>query len=288
MNIDWDNRVITLHQSDINSFLICPEQLRVTAFHGGRVETDAATVGTGVHATIEAEKIHGLFHSLNDMQDWGVAWFVNELATYEYESIPYSRSSFDTDNVAVKNLLTHLAHYWVSRERSEYLHPDSIAEWQFDIPFMEIKHDLEWWEIRLAGTADWVHPDRPMKDWKTASQEYKRWEKQRWAVQPTVYLRAAQHMGIPIKTAPSGDYEFEFKVFRLKTKNDEYPETVKVYRGHRHFQWLERQVEDMARYVLNNQSDEHWIRNDQHVLCSPKWCPNWGNCKGLFIDGEQW
>jgi len=37
----------------------------------------------------------------------------------------------------------------------------------------------------------------------------------------------------------------------------------------------------------NNTSGGRWLANDQHFLCSQRWCPVWDKCKGSYIGSDN-
>ena len=66
-------------------------------------------------------------------------------------------------------------------------HPDKVLlEYEFDVPFLDRPGKL-YQKVRLGGKPDVIDQvNHRIVDWKSASQPYKRWEKQRWDPQPTV------------------------------------------------------------------------------------------------------
>jgi hypothetical protein len=45
---------------------------------------------------------------------------------------------------------------------------------------------------------------------------------------------------------------------------------------------LETQVKQLVS-MLALPDGMSWPMNDQHALCSPKWCPFWDGCKGSHV-----
>ncbi|NDA81190.1 MAG: hypothetical protein EBX92_08785 [Actinobacteria bacterium] len=39
--------------------------------------------------------------------------------------------------------------------------------------------------------------------------------------------------------------------------------------------------------ALQGLPQERWIMNDQHHLCSERWCPVWSKCKGYYVGSQQ-
>lgn len=284
MKINPDGTIITLHQSDIETWHTCPEQMRLTHMTSNRDETDAATVGTVLHAVIEHEVTGEFGKTVKSLKGWAANHFLETLEGYAESASAYSRSSFKTDTKALAVLDGLVQAWWDSPERDtlKYVPRDAmLVEWNFDVPFMQID-DVS---IRLAGTSDLVLLGfNQIWDWKSAGRSYDRWEKQRWAIQPTVYTYAAAVEGL-IAPDKDGRYEFHNKVF--VRGNAGPPQDVTVFRSKQNWWWLEKQVQSMLA-VMGALPEGPWPLNDHGALCGPKWCPFWSQCKGSLVDGETW
>jgi len=175
-----DAQGIHVHQSDIKSWLNCGEQVRLKQLATGTFETDAATVGTVTHALIEAEITEGFFDNEHDATAWAAHHFLHVLEEYAAKGATYSRSSFDTDIKALK-VIERLAGSWYRSDERAYLwergDTDVLPEWNFDVP---LGLSFQGNDVYVAGQADLLLVNEALWDWKTASQSYKRWEKQRW------------------------------------------------------------------------------------------------------------
>lgn len=280
-----DAHGIHVHQSDIKSWLNCGEQQRLRRLvEDTKFETDAATVGTVLHALIEEELENGFFTTEKDAQAWAALCFLQTLEGYKENGSVYSRSSFDTDIKALR-VVERLAQVWYRcDERSHLMYlEEAIPEWDFDVP---LGISIENTPIYIAGQADLLLPGEGLWDWKTASQAYRRWEKQRWDVQSTAYTYAAHYEGLLLPDK-FGEFEFTFKVFDSKGTTPGPPESIRVKRSPANWEWLKQQVLNMLsiQFAL---PDGPWPMNDSHVLCSPKWCPVWHECKGKFVDDDRW
>lgn len=279
---------IHVHQSDIKSWLNCGEQVRLTRLVAdeGRFQTDAATVGTVTHALIEEELNDGFFQDVRDAQAWAAHKFLAVLEQYAADGDVYSRSSFDTDLKALK-VVERLASSWYHCDERHWLasldEGAYITEWDFDVP-LGISYQNT--DIYIAGQADLLLVHQGLWDWKTASQSYKRWEKQRYDVQSTAYTYAAHYEGL-LEPNHFNEYHFTFKVFDTKLATPGPPDSVTVKRSADNWNWLRTQVVNMlsVQYAL---PEGPWPLNDNHVLCSPKWCPVWDSCKGHHVSGETW
>ena len=294
---DGDDTTLILHQSDIKHFLTCPDQFRVTngILPGGdfekdpglRVETDAATLGTTLHAVIEHDIAHG-FKSKAEAERWGKQYMGDLVFGYITDGTEYRCESFGDDPTKALDALCKLIDRWWAAPRRTKLKALYADGWikieeSFDVPFIH-NRDGRYKQVRLAGTIDIVNSyDHMIEDHKTSSSDhgYKRWEKQRWDVQPTVYTYAAAENKW-IDRHENG-YLFEFSLYTYK--NGSAAMHIPVWRDTGQWGWLTQVVTNMVAMI---ESDlEHWPLRDDHALCGPKWCALWSTCKGAFVD-EEW
>lgn len=292
-----DGTTLTLHQSDIKHFLTCPDQFRVVngILPGGdfdkqedlRVETDAATVGTVFHAVIEQDITVG-FATVSDAERWGKQYMGDLVFDYITDNIEYRTESFGDDPTKSLAALCQLIdRWWRSDRRTRLKNLYGLGhiklEHSFDVPFITNRTG-RYTEVRLAGTIDVVNDhDNMLEDHKSSSSDhnYKRWEKQRWDVQSTVYTYAAAEEKLILPHEHG--YLFEFSVYTYK--NGSNPLHIPVWRNTGQWGWLTQVVTNMVGMI---ESDlVAWPLRDDHALCGPKWCPLWSQCKGTFVD-EEW
>lgn len=289
-----DSNGIHLRQSDITAFMACPEQYRRTNFDPTYVgsESDAALVGTSLHALIAEELDNGFYDRQFDAACFALDYLRNAIESFELAGTPYNRESFKTDDKA-GIFLANVCQDWFHSEERRYLQSvdpqDRLVEWEFDVPFTTLGDTAIW----LTGTSDLVLPRRnQVWDWKTAGRDYELWEKQRWAIQPTVYLYAAIHEG-HVGMDANGLAHFEYKVFQRGTlgdggKADPKPgQTYPVTRSDASFKFLEKTVRNMVNMQLTLGTDVEWPLNDSGWHCSPKWCAFFADCKGKLIDPDK-
>lgn len=279
---------IHLHQSDVESFRKCPESKRLDVINGldafGELfESDAATVGTGMHATIEYELAGNWQTDLFRLKEYASNWFMETMRTYAVSGVRYSRETFRTDLKAIASLEILVESWFKSEEREMLQHmdpADRLVEWQFDLPFTVDRNGRQIW---LAGKADLVLPNE-VWDWKSASGDYKPWEKQRWAIQPTTYLWAASESGL-IRPNLDGEFKFRYKVAVRKSTAVKF-QTVTVTRGEGQFDWLKKLTRNMSEYIESQGFQNEWLLRDESALCSGKWCSFWDQCKGSHVSPE--
>jgi hypothetical protein len=144
------------------------------------------------------------------------------------------------------------------------LNPRADVEWEFLLPLVDNSERF----IEISGTADYLDFENfDVKDWKTSGRgEYVEWEYKRWAMQPTVYVWAVNQMTLHRP-------DFEYVVMHKKGVH-----RFTVERPPEWDAWLKTKVVDIALQI--EREVPSWIKSDNHALCSPKWCPAFGDCKG--------
>lgn len=241
---------------------LCAERARLEAMHEmPNVESDAANVGTACHSAFEA-----------NLDLWALG-----------EALSRS-DSLELFNDEFSLLMAHPDFSWKKyTERSaRKFGMECVAAFYDEVLFTlpqegrnEIKFVLPIYEddervIEMSGAIDRV--DEIIRDWKTnGSRKYEEWEYKRWNVQATTYTWAAVQLGLVPPDADS--YPFEFCVMMPKGVH-----RFEVRRDIAHWDFLRSKVTNIARLIESGVAP--WPLNDNHALCSPKWCPAWDQCKG--------
>src|SRR3990167_1393244 len=258
----WHHRI---RQSWLKTADLCPEQARLE--HAGLLrdeETDAANVGTAVHAAIEL----ALLSDRAVTKDEGIAAFLGKYEQLEaspvFRYVKYTKKSARAFGaLCVEQFFLHAAHDIPTVAQGAEL------EKRFLVPLFE---DADR-SVELSGTIDYLGPTSlyaRTKDWKTSSRgEYGRWEKQRWDVQSTCYTLALNRLGI----IDQPSIPFEFVVM-----HDDGVQRLVVQRDARDWSWLQDKV--MSLCLLIEADVPTWPKQDNHALCGPKWCAAWESCKG--------
>lgn len=120
-------------------------------------------------------------------------------------------------------------------------------------------------------------------DWKTAGRQYESWEKERWAIQPSVYTWAACHEW-PELNDFTDPHTFTYAVM-LKNGSTAV-QILDVERHQGHWNWMIRQARAIANMVRTNENGP-WPLMDHGWHCSPKWCGAWDACKGAELEGTD-
>lgn len=253
---------IAIRQSWLNDFLQCPEKARRAMLEPElSIGSDLTVVGTALHAVIE--------QVLNRTLEPDAAYVMAEPALRRAaDEEQWRRTSLSDDEMV--NQVRRMAVAWVAD-----VHPkmpkNGLVEWEFQVPIGEV----EGTEVWFHGTVDYVGDDGTVWDHKSSSRKYQQWEKQRWAVQPSVYSLAAVKAGVASETPVRFFYDVMLR--------DGNTQIVELRRDYGHFNMVIDQALRAAQFALNYGVDRPWPLNDQSALCGPKWCPFWDTCKGRHM-----
>lgn len=269
----------TFRQSSINTADQCLERFRRDTL--GLMppsETDAASLGTAMHAAIEL----CLQHIINGdpapdqelLTDAYQVAFTHQMGLPGFRFVKYNEERCRT-------LGARLVRHWY-QEVLPSLDPLKI-EWEFD----ELLHEDDDRQIWMSGTIDCLDRHDPLIDWKSSGSgtkggsqradgsivqpkgPYKEWEYRRWAIQPTVYTWAANQHGYPSDT------------FTYVVMYEHGVQRFTVERGPEHWAWMREKVLGLAHLV--EAELPRFPVCDSHALCSQRWCPAWSDCKGAFV-----
>lgn len=271
-----------LRQSDINTFLICPERAR-QLWAGDVIDHPSAetAIGTAVHFAIEAfmdpldpfsagECLEAAVDRFRgESEQPGFRWVkIKTVGTAEQ----HITNCFNTFLRDIEPLLGHAVaiekHF-----RALLYHWSELDE------FDNFIHC----EIWLEGTIDLIDHWGTIWDWKTVGRLFKYtsegWLLDRSAVQPTAYSYGAYELEL---VDPERPIPFTYAVMQRTPCASTFKT---VYRDYRHWDWLTAQCLNIVK--LYEADVAQWPVNDQHALCSPDWCPAWANCKGRFFTTES-
>lgn len=241
---------------------MCPEQARAVYVEGIEKDpTDSMVCGTALHAGIEYllhQKRAGVLDIENDI---AIAHSVieNELSTLTWVKTKWPETTV--------YMLARQALDKFIASTLEHVDP-MLIEHRFEHVFHEDDERV----ITMTGTIDCVTADKTIIDWKTAGRDYQRWEKQRWAVQPTVYCWAmAQEYGEM--------FPFQYAIY---VHGQPAVQMIGVERNEGHVEWLRAQCVQIARQLETN-AEGPWALQDAGWWCGPKWCPKFDSCKGEHV-----
>jgi hypothetical protein len=266
---------IYIRQSWLGDALMCPERARLIELNpSARKENDSAMMGTAVHAGIE--KV------LNNEID------PKEIAEYSIHAFRSSEQDLwsqgkqiNITNTEPRNWDKHIgsmADAWV-RDIMPSVPQGGQTEFPFSVKVGAIANAQYEYELHFEGTMDYMHPSG-IWDWKTAARKYYEGEKQSQNIQSAIYAEAASRLGLT-------DYPVDFNFGVMIRNGSSTGQIVKIKRTPEHAKWVITQATSIINSILLNKiylPSERWLINDQHFLCSQRWCPVWSMCKGSFIN----
>jgi hypothetical protein len=263
---------LALRQSDLKTLDMCPHRWVWERDNPDeKWETSPAAIGSAVHAGIEA------YLTLPGMSRLECLDVIYMDFMYRTQLDNFKWVKVMTAETALRHAERYFGHWWakyadhydLNRPRPE------LVEYTFkNVPLYE---DDEY-KITVNGTVDliddWVESDdsgewecRKPIDWKTSSRgEYPVWEYARWAVQPTVYTYALRHEFPGVVWS-----DFTYGVMHADGVQD-----FSVVRGPSDWAWLQQKALSYAKMIESGTAP----KQDNHALCSEKWCAAWAQCKG--------
>jgi len=179
----------------------------------------------------------------------------------------------DWDTEAVYALLVSMVNSWIN-DISPHVERGGEIEKKFQFPLNEFA--VNGYSIFMEGTADYVAPDGTLWDWKTAKRKYSAREKQLQSVQATMYTMMLAQQD------QRDEYLFNFGVVIRANNSSGHITTVR--RTKNHHGWLARQTVGAVNAMFTSGD---LFMNDNHFLCSAKWCPWYSVCRGAHITGDD-
>lgn len=266
MRVDEENKRIWVRQSWLNDVMICPERARLSVtLPEWRMGSDATHIGTAVHAGIE--------HYLTNDDATGAYQAGGRALEKLIETEPFKVIS--TDGVEDMRMYTIRLLDTFFSEVAPHVTLGGRVEQNFGVKLFDLVDNEVW----LGGTIDYVDPNGIIWDWKTAGRKYSQGEKQRQSIQATAYAYAC------VENGWATDYPVRFNYGVMTRANKSVGQIVPVVRTKAHVDWFRHQVQSVVAPFMRVGFDNQWMANDQHGLCSEKWCPYWSICKGSRISG---
>jgi hypothetical protein len=278
MRIENDNGTsvdrIYVRQSWLNDALMCPERARLMELNpSARKENDSAMMGTACHSGIEA-----VLNKVIEPKDIS-EYSVNAFRSAEQDLWSQGKA-INVTNTEPKNWDKHIgsmADAWV-RDIMPNVPEGGQTEYKFSTKVGAIANALYEYELYFEGTMDYIHPTG-IWDWKTAARKYYEGEKQMQNIQSAIYAEAGANLGLV-------DYPVDFSFGVMIRNASSTGQVLTIKRRKEHAQWVIAQTTALINSILTSKiylPSERWLVNDQHYLCSKRWCPVWSMCKGSFI-----
>ena len=275
-----ENGDISFRQSWLGNAENCPENGRrqLNEPDVDRTTSDAF-IGTAAHYGIEK-----VIEGTCDPADIGDAVVESYRTDPEAREIVFTRPKTHQANIAeCIDLSTRCAQAWVR---------DIMPHAPLEGARVEVKFDVDLFEyhgrrVSIKGTCDLVPAAGPLWDWKTSNSSYRQKDKQKWALQPTVYTVADAFGGFGRynERMPS---EFVYGVM-IKLKKQCRGEMLTVQRTQRHQDMLFQTLKDwIDLYEGMGVDGPSWPKKmDSNYLCSELWCPFYADCRGKHITAED-
>ncbi len=276
MKLDTVNKRIYVRQSWLNDVLMCPERARLAYKNPQmRMASDATIIGTAVHHAIET--------FINTAEEEGmVGQEVEEMvkcAIAEYQRLalePHRKTGIDETKIL--SYIDAMCVAWYTTIMP-FVELGGKTEHRFVLP---IGINIGGYDTYIEGTMDYITPSGVIWDWKTAGRSYSGAEKQKNAVQASMYAMAACIEGM---VPNENDIEFKYGVMiRQETPKGQ---VVSLHRNQEHVEWIRNQIISACRMGVSLGVDTGWLLNDQGNLCSSKWCDFWTMCKGATISEQS-
>lgn len=288
MKFDPATRRLLIRQSWLNTFIADPERARLGMLYPELDrDTDVASLGTGVHAALEQHLLGNL--DVADMVAYAQHVAAETIADDTITWIDLTPETYiDHAGFLTQAWINDLSHL-VPRGGQPEVH------FEFDTGRTVTDPDGTTWQVWFEGTIDYIPPDPSTDgvwDWKTAGRSYQQWERQRWALQPSVYALAVV---TEIMDDVSLPLDFHYGVMCRNDRRDNGTvyaslgkgQQVTIRRFPSHGDWVVKQAVAAAEFVLHYGANRPWPRNDQSALCSEKWCPYWSKCKGSHVSTQE-
>jgi hypothetical protein len=269
----------------LDTAIRCAERGRLDAFFPVREEGDAAFAGTSAHAAFEAYlgghiNVDAIEEFARDFARQGA---VNGVTQDDGTVLPITYKSFSGADEMIYHA-GNCARGWVQdilpvlQSRGEFL-GDQEVKFEFEA------FEHRGWTVIFQGTVDHVpHYGNVLWDWKTSGSDYKQKDKQMFAVQPSVYGAAAVNGCFGREFALPIDFYYGVCI-RLATKAR--GQIVHVRRTQGHIDWLYRKARTFVNLFMDVGPDNEWPTDEEHFLCSQKWCPWYEQCRGAHLARED-
>jgi hypothetical protein len=278
MRFDDDGN-IWLRQSWIDTAMRCAERGRLQIVKPEwNIGGDAAHLGSGTHSGIETV-IEALALGLPFPSKSAIHDAIWETITTKIAEEGIKWNKYSTTQQLFENAV-RCYEAWASgilpilRQRN--LIEGAITEHKFRVVLFTLPDGRT---VGVEGTIDFVPPVNEMWDWKTAGQAFRDREKQRYAIQPTIYTLA----GVLGAGHPDVDYsypmDFTYGV-AIRAARKSKPQLLTVNRTQEHADFAIERIKTYVDLALNFTLERPWPRNDDHFLCSEAWCSWWVICKG--------
>lgn len=265
-----------VRQSWLDTAQRCPEDARRSLrYPENNVCTDEAFIGTASHHTIE-QIILGNVEPVAEEIRRSIVGYYRDDPRVELPTMRFTKRSSLEECIELSIRLTQA---WVRDIRPVAPLAGARTEVPFAVPLFEHRGRV----IGIEGTVDLVPAEgNVLWDWKTSGKDYKQKDKQKWAIQPTIYSTAAV-MGGMGRTDFTWPIEFTYGVM-IKLQGKCRGQVVTVQRTAQHAAFAEARMRTWVDMYLDIGLDRPWPAiDDSNWLCSATWCDHYADCRGAHI-----
>lgn len=290
-----EGRTLYLHQSDVGTLRMCPEQARLQLT--GKYfdpDSDVAHIGTRVHSFIEY-----CLHYCKDNGAWPDPTHLEAAVTREAELLksawptlwtkPHMIDSLSTAVTQMEDCCLRWFNGMLPRIDTSNLEGWEIEK-RFDVLILQQGND----QVRLRGSIDFYDGNGTIWDWKTGRFDKKdAWKKDRYDCQAPIYTYS-KHLetGMPV---------IRFNFGFIPRTGDGYKPTRDPNHHLVHemelttskWEMMLAEVLSWGKTILKLGVDDPWPLGPDDWHCSPRWCSEFalGRCRGeheeSFWPGEQ-
>jgi len=255
-----------IRQSQLTEFVRCPERFRLHVLHPeNAIEGDEAFMGTADHAA--AEMLLDGDIRLEDLADAVTAIVYDMLQADEPRWNAFKNGA---------EMAEQARRCIVAWGRDIYPKVPLVGVTEVDFAFQAGIHQGRRYGFR--GCVDYP-THYGIYDWKFPAKVYKRWEKQKYDLQASIYTAAGVAGALPFEY----DWPASF-TFGITTRQDEPKgELVSVTRTYNHYEWVKHHAKVLIDMIVTMGMERPWPLRQEDWLCSAKWCGNYHECRGLFI-----
>ncbi len=265
-----DEGNLWVRQSWLDDFMRDPERARLgivkPEWNG---PSDATSLGTAAHAACET--------MLTTDSDAEALAAIEPALDHELSQPNIKWNKYDSR----ADLLRRATHCYIAW-RNDIL-PILPRPGSAEVKFQVVLYSLpDGRTVGIEGTQDYVpHLVNELWDWKFPGRDYRQADKQKHAIQPTIYSLAAVKGGLQSVT----DFEFTYPLdftygIGVTQVKQAKAQVFTVRRDWPHAEWAITRIRQAVDLFLNFGTATPWPMNDEHFLCSDKWCPWWSICKG--------
>lgn len=272
---------IWFRQSWLDTYMRCSERGRLAIIKPefDKLCGDAAALGTGAHAGAET-----ILKGGSTIEAWDA---IAEAISAEALDPGISYKSYNNiDELIVVAIACFDA--WLE-EIYPWLvengwHINARPEMKFKVPIFKLEDGTD---VGITGTAD-LPAEGVVIDWKTSGKPYRQKEKQRFAIQPSIYTWAGV-MGAfaPLEFEWPVRFYYGVMVRPSKVGGMASTQIVPVERTEAHARWALKQIKSALRLAQTSLGTEWPTHDEGNYLCSAKWCPWHSICRGAVLSPED-